>query len=968
MTDDTPKKAEPASAARVPRATYRLQFNQGFTFRDAADLVPYLRALGVSDLYASPYLKARPGSLHGYDITSHAELNPEIGSEAEHTRLCAALREHGMGHLLDVVPNHMGIAGGENAWWMDVLENGPGSPFARCFDIDWEPRKPELWGKVLLPILGDAYGRVLERGEIRLVHAQGRFGLEYFEHRLPVAPASTAVVLREALERLEGALGVEHPHRMELESIARALELLPGRRRTDAESVAERRRERTVTQRRLARLYRRSEPARRALDAAVAVFNGDPADPRSFDRLDALLDQQSYRLAFWRVAAEEINYRRFFDVNDLAGVRVEVPQVFQATHALVLRLVREGKVTGLRIDHPDGLFHPRDYLRDLQRETMGLEGRERFYVVVEKILTGDESLPDDWPCDGTVGYEFANRVNGLFVDGAAGERLDLLYHRCSRRRGDFPELAYEKKRLILRSALVSELTVLTTLLSRLAESNRASRDFTWGSLRDGLREVVACFPVYRTYIDATAGLVHPRDREYVEKAVQAARRRNPSTSGHVYEFIRQVLLLQWPEGLDDDAREEHARFVMKFQQLTGPVMAKGVEDTAFYVYNRLVSLNEVGGEPDRFGLSPDELHLFLAERAERWPHALSTTSTHDTKRSEDVRARIDVLSELPDLWEERVTRWAELNRALRGDEDGSPVPDPNDEYLLYQTLLGAWPLAEPDEAAHAELVARVQQYMDKATREAKLHTSWINPNETYDAGLRDFVAAILRRGENPFLDDFLELQPVVARMGMVNALAQTLVKLTAPGVPDVYQGQEIWDLSLVDPDNRRPVDYARRRELLAGLERCLRDGDRRALARGLVERWEDGRIKLYVTMTGLRLREALPEVFTGGEYLPLAASGERAAHLFAFARRGGGAQVVTAVPRLVAALTRDRGFALPDARAWRDTSLGVPPGRWRSLFTGEELRAGDEGLRAEHLFADFPVALLEEVPQDPPGG
>ncbi|HSU16926.1 malto-oligosyltrehalose synthase [Longimicrobium sp.] len=959
--ENTGGHAAPASAAgRIPRSTYRVQLNHGFTFRQAAEVVPYLRELGIGDLYASPYLQARPGSVHGYDITDHASLNAEIGTDEDHVRLAGVLREHGMGHLLDIVPNHMGIAGHTNPWWWDVLEGGPDSPHAAYFDIDWDPRQPELGGKILLPILGDQYGCVLERGELKLVYAGGLFRIEYFENRFPVAPASTAAVLREALARLDGVLDEEHPDRMELESIATALERLPARRRTDRQSVVERRREKIVTQRRLSGLYGMSGDVAVAVDQAVAAFNGTPGDAASFDRLHELLEAQAYRLAFWRVAAEEINYRRFFDVNELAGVRVEVPQVFQDTHRLILRLVREGKVTGLRIDHPDGLFHPRDYLRDLQAETAGVDARERFYVVVEKILTGDEKLPEDWPVAGTVGYEFLNRVNGIFVAGANLQAMDETYRRFTGIRARFRDLVYEKKAQILRFALVSELTVLTTMLDRISEKNRLYRDFTWGALRDALREVVACFPVYRTYIDAFAGEVSDRDRRYVDQAVRLAGRRNPSVSGSIFDFVRDVLLLHWPDSLTEDDRQQHARFVMKFQQLTGPVMAKGVEDTAFYVFNRLVSLNEVGGEPDRFGVSVDEFHAFMAERAERWPGALSASSTHDTKRSEDVRARIDVLSEIPEAWGRAVNRWAGMNAAHRRDEDGEPIPDRNDEYLLYQTLVGAWPLGEMDAEAHGEFISRIQQYMDKATREAKVHTSWINPNEAYDAGLRDFIAAILRReGDNPFLADLAAFHRPIARLGMVNALAQTLVKLTAPGVPDVYQGQEIWDLSLVDPDNRRPVDYALRRTLLAGVRERMR-GDRGALCRELVERWEDGRIKLFVTHVALCAREDNADAFTAGEYLPLAVTGARAEHAAAFARRGGGSTLLTIVPRLVATLT---GGDVPGAEAWADTAVAGDEtrGRWRNLFTGAEIDAGNGGLPLADALGDFPVALLEKV-------
>jgi (1->4)-alpha-D-glucan 1-alpha-D-glucosylmutase len=961
--------SDPANAAprrRIPTATYRIQFNAGFTFRDAAAIVPYLAELGVSDLYASPYLQARPGSVHGYDIVDHDHLNREIGDEHDHGRMSAALREHGLGHVLDIVPNHMGIAmgarGKRNRWWMSVLENGPASPYASHFDIDWNPRNPELCGKVLLPVLGDQYGCVLEAGELNLVYEAGQFRVEYYDNVFPVTPASTAAVLQLALEKLHRK--PNDAERMELESIMTALRHLPPRRARDTRSINERSRERIVTRRRLRDLVYRSDAVRQALKEAVDEYNGTPGEPHSFDRLDTLLNHQAYRLAYWRVAAEEINYRRFFDVNDLAGVRVERPRVFDATHRLILRLVREGIVTGLRIDHPDGLFDPRGYLVTLQRTTMGLERTEDFYVLVEKILTGDEPLPAEWPVAGTVGYEFMNRVNGLFVQPRNEGKMDAVYRAFTGFGDTFEDLVYEKKRLILRSALVSELTVLTTLLDRISERNRCSRDFTWGSLRDALREVIACFPVYRTYIDAYAGAVTDRDREYVDRAVRLAKRRNRGTSGLIFDFVRNTLLLQWPDGLDEEARQEHASFVMKFQQLTGPVMAKGVEDTTFYVFNRLVSLNEVGGEPDRFGISPEEFHAFNLERAEKWPYALSSSSTHDTKRSEDVRARINVLSEIPEVWSERVNAWHGFNAARLRRDGRRPVPDANDEYLLYQSLVGAWPFGTLDDQARQDFTSRVQAYMEKATREAKRHTSWLNPSAAYDQGLREFVAGILADGDNAFLDDFLPFQRTVARVGMVNSLAQTLVKIASPGVPDVYQGQDLWDFSLVDPDNRRPVDYELRRRLMDDLEARRGEAGLREMARELVEGWEDGRIKLHVVQTALRLRMALPDVFTGGAYEPLVAEGDRAEHVVAFARTAEGAAVIAVVPRLVATLTRDRDFALPQAADWKGTRLPLPDelaGRYRNVLTGEELRARKRGLDVEHVFADFPVALLERI-------
>ena len=955
---------------RVPSSTYRFQFNHFFTFSHATALIPYLHELGISDLYASPYLQARPGSLHGYDITNHNALNPEIGGTEEHERMIRELREHGMGHLLDIVPNHMGI-GGDNPWWMDVLENGQSSPFAPYFDIDWHPLKPELDGKVLLPILGDQFGAVLERGEFELHFKEGRFWIDYFEHHLPVAPRSTTSILREALSEL--ALPSEHIDRLELESIVTALEHLPPRSRTDEASVAERRREKEITQRRLVALYDSSAAVQEALDAAVRRFNGTQGDSASFDPLEALLDDQAYRLAFWRVAAEEINYRRFFDINDLAGVRVEVPEVFDATHGLILRLLADGKLSGLRIDHPDGLFDPRHYLLRLQEEVARQTGRSPLYVLVEKILTGDEALPRSWPVAGTVGYDFLNRLNGLFVAKENEEAMSATYARFTRPLPEFDELEYRKKKLILRSALASELNVLADLLNDVSEANRRSRDFTLGSLTDALREIIACFPIYRTYIDAYAERVTDGDRHYVERAVREAKRRNPATSPSIFDFLRNVLLLRWPENLGENARDESARFVMKFQQLTGPVMAKGVEDTSFYVYNRLVSLNEVGGAPDHFGVSVEEFHEFNRERAEHWPHAMNSTSTHDTKRSEDVRARINVLSELPTLWDEHVIRWREFNAGKKRREEGGSIPDANDEYLLYQSLVGAWPLEPVDAQTHQAFVGRIQEYMEKATREAKVHTSWINPNEAYDAGVQNFVARILSPdGDNLFLQDFVQFHERIRASGMRNALAQMLFKLTCPGVPDLYQGQEMWDFSLVDPDNRRPVDYASRQEALRALCTRLEEEDRGEIARELLASWKDGRIKMYVTYLALRLRRAHPELFREGEYTPLFARGARAGNVVGFARRWADEEretsVIVAVPRLTTMLMADPEGPWANGNIWGKTTLIGPAllaGRYRDVLTGTEIEARGEGeesvVPVRRLLGSFPAALLERI-------
>jgi (1->4)-alpha-D-glucan 1-alpha-D-glucosylmutase len=948
-------------AGRPPVSTYRVQFNQHFTFRDARELLPYLQDLGITDVYASPYLQARSGSLHGYDISSHARLNPEVGTPEEHEELTSEIRRRGMGHVLDIVPNHMGIGEPANEWWMNVLENGPSSPYAPYFDIEWKPRQPHLRGKVLLAVLGDQFGRVLERGELVLRFDDGRFEISYHEHLFPVSPKSSSLVLRRTLAEMS-----EGEHRLELESIVTALEKLPNRDRTDEASVAERHRENHVTRRRLRALHAASEDFRSALANAIEELNGRVGEPRSFDRLERLLDDQAYRLAFWRVAAEEINYRRFFDINDLAGLRVERGEVFQDTHRLILQLVKEGRVTGLRIDHPDGLYDPEGYLRMLRHECEGRVGSPP-YIVVEKILTGDEELPGSWPVAGTVGYEFMNRVNGLFVRSSAEAAMDAVYGGFIGGSPNFQKLVYDRKKLILRVALASELNVLAQLLDRLSDQHRCYRDFTLGALAHALRETIACFPVYRTYIDAEAGRISETDRAHVKRATREAMRRNPTTSRLVYEFLRDMLLLEWPDLIDESARRDHARFVMKFQQLTGAVMAKGVEDTAFYIYHRLVSLNEVGGEPERFGIEPDELHAWLAHRRASWPTAMNAGSTHDTKRSEDVRARINALSEMPERWGSRVRYWAELNAKWKVVENGDTMPDSNDEYLLYQTLVGVWPLETPEGEEYGALVQRVQSYMEKAAREAKVHTSWVNANEEYDDALRNFVGRILQRGDDGrFLDDFLTFQAGIARIGMLNSLSQTVLKLTAPGVADIYQGQETWDFSLVDPDNRRQVDYDRRRELLAGLPHASAGAEPGSLARELLDCWKDGRIKLHVVRTLLHLRRESPDLFLAGEYEPLPARGPLAEHVFAFALRRGDSAAIVAVPRLWGTLLAEAETALPGPGAWQGTELVAPAalaGRYRELLAGAPVNltavADTVVVPLADVLAHFPVAVLE---------
>jgi (1->4)-alpha-D-glucan 1-alpha-D-glucosylmutase len=917
---------------KFPESTYRLQFHAGFTFRDAAAIVPYLHELGITHVYASPYFRAVAGSTHGYDVTSHAELNPEVGSEADYEAFLAALREHGMSHILDTVPNHMGVATNDNAWWNDVLENGPASTYAHYFDIAWrESPRPELQDKVLLPVLGALYGEVLEKGELKLAFDNGGFGVKYYERRFPVDPRTYGLVLSEGREELERTLGPRDPIASEFRGLMDRL--------ADDDPKA--------IKAQLATIAKRSAAIHQFVERNVAAINGTPGDTRSFDRLDELLSGQHYRLAWWRTASDEINYRRFFDINDLAALSMEHEEVFRATHERILRLLAEGKIAGLRIDHPDGLYDPKQYFRRLQEHyarTTGTDAEGRpLYVLVEKILAMEEELPRDWTVHGTSGYDFLIHLNNLFVDPSGREEMTRVYEHFVGDETPFSEIVYEKKKLILRISLASELNMLAHRFDRFAQRHRKTRDFTLNALRDALREAIACYPVYRSYVSDEG--VSETDVRHTEQAVNAAIERNPKTDAAIYHFIRDTLLQKDREGYTEEDRNARLRLVGRFQQLTAPATAKGIEDTAFYVYNRLISLNEVGGEPDHFGSTPEELHRYFQERQRNWPHALSALSTHDTKRSEDVRARINVLSEMPGEWEDRVLWWGQLNARHRRRVGRLVAPHPNEEYLLYQTLVGAWPMGDVSAEEHATFVKRIQAYMKKAMKEAKVHTSWTSPNEAYDEAVSEFVADVLDEGKSEhFLAEIRKFQKEIGRHGMINSLAQTVVRLTAPGVPDTYQGTELWDLSLVDPDNRRPVDYGHRRRMLEGLR-----SPEVAYARELVSNMEDGRVKLFVTRQCLHARRQYPGLFSTGAYVPLEVVSRGGGLAFAFMREHKGRAAVVAVPRLRATAPGEREGVIGMPAGWAGREM-------RNILTGESVRG--EILRVADLFEHFPVAVL----------
>lgn len=941
----------------VPSATYRLQFNRDFTFRDARELTEYLEALGITHLYASPILQSRRGSMHGYDVTDPARLNSELGSGEDFEALSNELRERGMGLLLDIVPNHM-AADIENPWWADVLENGPGSGYASHFDINWHPPSRSLENKVLLPILGEPYGRVLESQQLMLLFDNGAFFICYGETRLPVAPKSYRQILEHRLGTLEQELGPDSAEFRDFSGILAAVSGLPERTALASEAIGRRRLQVEEIKQKLTQLYHDAPQVKEFLDENVRQFNGKRGRPQTFLLLDRLLSDQAYVVTFWRNANDEINYRRFFAVSELVGVRIEDPLVFDAMHALIFRLIANGQAQGLRIDHIDGLHDPLSYLRRVREKLQQANGTAPldFYIVVEKILEEGESLPGDWPVCGTTGYNFLNAANGLFVYPAGAKALDRAYSRFLGERLVYCDIVYEKKKQVMNALLAVEVRALGHQLATVAHQDRYARELPRGELAQALIETTACMPVYRTYVRGYE--MAPGERRYIEQALAQARRRNPRIDSACFDFVADVLLLRGHSNLFPEQRQARLDFVVRWQQFTGPVMAKGFEDTVLYVYNRLVSLDEVGGDPHSGGISAESLHEFIQGRARRWSYSMNASTTHDTKRAEDVRARVNVLSEIPEPWERKLRQWARWNRPRKSLVNGQLVPYPNEEFFLYETLIGAWPL---DPADVPEFRKRLKDYAIKATREAMVHTRWTVPNVRHERALLRFLDAITKPGRgNQFLGDFLRFHERVAHYGFINSLAQLLVKIAAPGVPDFYQGSELWDFRLVDPDNRRPVDFNRRRQLLAELRGAEARGAR-SLAREFTATWKDGRIKMYVIAKALAVRKRLRDVFRDGAYTPLEISGLRTGNVFAFARVRRNRWIVAAVPRFMASsrASDSPGF-------WDSSRLVLPakaPARWTHAFTGETLCAakarGGAALPVRELFADFPIALLE---------
>lgn len=925
----------------IPRATYRLQLQKSFGFQAATERVPYLAQLGVSHAYLSPYLKARAGSAHGYDIVDHSQLNPELGDEQDFLQMSQTLKAHSLGHILDFVPNHMGVGGADNPAWLDVLEWGPDASHAGWFDVDWDPDRRYLHNKILVPFLGDQYGIELERGvlQLRFDESEGSFAVwAYDTHKLPIWPPHYARILTDS-----------HP---QLERLADAFNWLPNWHQQMPQHA-------TDFKLKLAALARDHADAREAIERAVQRFNGRPNEGDSWHALDALIADQRWRIAHFRVAADDINYRRFFNINDLAGLRMELPEVFDQVHQRVLRSIKDGTLDGLRIDHIDGLYDPKGYLRRLQRRLSARHAERGFYLVVEKILAAHEPLREDWPIHGTTGYDFLNQVLALLIDPTAQGDFDQCYLQFVGGPQRFADIVRQAKLHIMENEMSSELNVLARDIGRLARQNPRTADFTRNLLRRAIKELIACFPVYRTYVDET-GELDSADQRDLNWAFAQARRNESELDPSVFNFLELVVsgaLLQ--RSRSGFSFQSLLRCAMRLQQYSGPVMAKGVEDTAFYRYNRFIALNEVGGDPDRFGATVAAFHKTNQARAQRWPHAMLTTATHDTKRGEDTRARLAALSEFAQEWTQQLPIWSRILRGPATSEETALKPDRNDEYLLLQLLLGTWPcelMASDvrDPELLKDYAQRVRSTLVKSMRESRLHSGWAFPNSDYeDAMLGMIDAALTGSRSSAFLGSFVPFVRKVADCGVDKSLIQTVVKLTSPGVPDLYNGSELWDLSMVDPDNRRPVDYALRTRLLQQLDARLAD-DRESGMREMRGNWCDGGIKLATIATLLRHRRDHEALYTEGDYQPLPATGAHLDDLCAYARNRNGSKLLVAAVR--------RGHRADGSKTWDDTVLPVPEAlrkeTWRDLLTGRLVSLAGDAVRPADLFAQLPVVVL----------
>ncbi len=927
---------------RPVKATYRIQFNPSFGFKHIEELVPYFDKLGISHIYASPIFKARKGSEHGYDIVDPTILNPEIGDEKSFTKLINELHTGNIGWIQDVVPNHMAFDS-DNRMLMDVLENGRASQYFKFFDLVWKHPDESMRKRVLAPFLGSLYGEALENGEIYLAYDAEGFSVNYYEHRYPLRIDTYQMILDNAIDTLKIRMGEEYPDYVKYLGLLYVVKNLPS-----ASDPEHRINQIAFVKKMIWELYSTNPIIQEHIDATLKELNGEKGKPESFSHLDEILSKQNFRLSFWRVANQELNYKRFFNINELISIRVQDEEVFHSTHSLIIDLIQRGMIDGLRVDHIDGLYDPGEYLQRLRRLS------DELYIVVEKIMEYDEHLPESWPVQGTSGYDFLNHVNGLFCHKKRQKEFTKLYSDFIGREINFSQLLYDKKKLIIDRQLTGDLDNLAHLLKQIANKYRHGRDITFNGLRNGMIEILTYFPVYRTYISSWE--VDEEDRRIIEETVRKAQSSKPAYGAEI-KLIEKFLLLDFFEELTEKERNDCIDFVMKFQRLTGPLMAKGFEDTSLYIYNRLISLNDVGGDPSSFGTSLHQFHDFAINRLDVSPYAMNATSTHDTKRGEDVRARINVLSEIPREWKQHLKRWVTVNKKFKKNIDGNFAPDRNEEYLLYQTLLGMYPF---DEGEADKVIPRLEQYIEKMLREAKVHSFWSEPNTEYETAVKEFVTAILTPSDqNLFLDEFIPFQKKIAHYGILNSLSQTIIKLTAPGVPDLYQGTELWDLSLVDPDNRRPVDYNLRDKYLDEIvERSSREDVFEYLSI-LRSNASDGRIKMLLTYKTLAARKEHPNVFLDGEYSPLRVTGKLRNHVVAFAREYENATAVTIAPRWFTSIVDEQSFPLGKS-VWGDTAVYLPPPRtrvWGNALTGERIEKGGRMPVAE-ILTSYPTALL----------
>ncbi len=926
---------------KLPVASYRLQFSPEFGFAAARTVLPYLVKLGVSHIYASPVLKPRPGSMHGYDVVNPNEVNPELGAEEEFHALLDDAAACGIGWIQDIVPNHIAYSY-DNVYLRDLFENGARSPYREFFDIEWEHPVENVRGRVLAPFLGDLYGNVLESGELSIGYSAEGFAVKYYELRLPLSIESYAEVLTYDLGALEEELGREHPDFVKFLGV---LYVIRGMRSDLGTSV--RYDQVGFVKRMLAELYETNEAVRAFIDDNVMVFNGEPGNPESFNLLDDLLWRQVYRLAFWKVSSEEINYRRFFSINELISLRADREEVFEETHSCIRNLVQSGKIHGLRIDHIDGLYDPRQYLERL-RAAVG-----NVVILVEKILEPDEELPESWPVEGTTGYEFLNFVGGILCRTDNRRKFSRLYGTFTGVKTPYDELVYEKKRLIITNHMAGDLENLARFMRKVFGHDRHGIDITLQGLKRALMEVMIHFSVYRTYI--TDRVDRQADEFYISAAITEAKQKFPALL-YELDYIERFLLLSYDKQVSQEGIGTWHDFVMRFQQFTGPLTAKGFEDTLLYVYNRLVSLNDVGSSPEGFGVTVEQFHQFNRKRSHSYPRTMNTTATHDTKRGEDMRVRLHVLSEMPGEWEKQLRAWRKLTAKLKPTVNGAPVPDRNDEYFLYQTLLGT---AEPETLESNEYLSRIKEYTIKAVREAKVHTAWLKPDQGYEEGYLRFIERLLSSAQGAaFREQFAPFLRMLRFYGAYNSLSQAVLKLFAPGFPDLYQGTELYDLSLVDPDNRRPVDYGRREALLSKFDthppRKLQElTDRKSGS-------PTGTVKLFAIAHGLRLRREWIALLEAAEYTALSTEGKHRDSVVAYMRRSGESYLVVITPRFLSAVVSE-GTAPLGSEVWQDTRIVLPegaPSLFREHYSGGEVRCENGAVPVGDALACFPFAIL----------